>query len=75
MRRETRLSEMRNLVRRLHALSTPGDPECGIGDEHREAVRLYVQTWCLPIAKREFERQESARRKRLARIRRGAVPR
>jgi len=40
---------LEGLEARLESLSTPGAGGCALPDEVKEAVRLYVQTWCLPL--------------------------
>lgn len=38
------------IAERLRSLCSPGKDGagCAVADEHKEAVRLYVQTWILP---------------------------
>lgn len=45
---ETRTAEL--ILSRLVALSTPGS-SVGVRDEVKEGVRLYVQTWLVPLAR------------------------
>lgn len=40
-----------NVLARLDDLSTPGSTGCGISDDVKAAVRLYVQTWIVPVVK------------------------
>lgn len=40
---------LEGLEGRLESLSTPGSNGCALSDEVKEAVHLYVQTWCLPL--------------------------
>lgn len=62
--RNSELQDAREVVMRLHELSTPGSERCGLPDETKEAVRLYVQTWILPQAERWLERVERRADKR-----------
>jgi hypothetical protein len=40
---------LKESIKKLEALiSTAPDSTCGVANEHKEAVRLYVQTWVLP---------------------------
>ena len=39
---------LEGVVRKLRDLTTPGKNRCGVPDAHKEAVRLYVETWITP---------------------------
>ena len=44
------LRTLDHAIERLYALTTPGDNRrCVVPDEHKEGVRLYVQTWIIPL--------------------------
>lgn len=40
---------------KLRILTDPNDDRCSIAPEHREAVRLYVDTWITPLVDQAAE--------------------
>ncbi len=44
----TLIDRLENVRRHLEALRTPGDERCGIDDNVKRDVRLYVQSWIDP---------------------------
>lgn len=43
------ITALDKLRERLLALSSPEDNACGVPKEAKEAARLYLTTWCLPL--------------------------
>lgn len=73
MRKPSQVQEMRLLVKRLRSLMTPGETAryraCAVEDEHKEGVKNFVRSWCLPIAERalaRLERERNGRKRRAA---------
>lgn len=63
--RTSELQDARDVVARLHLLSTPGS-EVGVADEHKKAVQLFIRSWIIPQAERwlaRVERRADKRRK------------
>jgi hypothetical protein len=56
---KTVVHELREAERRLKALCSVGDQTgCTVEDEHKEAVRLYVETWITPLVRSALDRIE-----------------
>lgn len=51
------VAELRLAKKRLDALITE-ESTCGVEPEHKEAVRLYVQTWITPLVTSALDRIE-----------------
>ncbi len=59
---KTIVREIKQAKKRLEALcDVDNDSECAIDPEHKEAVRLYVQSWVTPLLSRALERIEGTR--------------
>ena len=58
----TVVHELREAERRLKALVTLGESGCCVEDEHKEAVRLYVETWITPLVRSALDRIEGRKK-------------
>ena len=64
MRKPSVVSELRQAERRLVALCAVGDESgCAVEDQHKEAVRLYVQTWITPLVRNAITRLDRKKAK------------
>lgn len=59
----TVVAELRELEQRLEAVCAVGDASyCTVEDEHKAAVRLYIQSWVTPLVRSALDRIEGRKR-------------
>ena len=59
---------LEGLAAHLESLSTPGARGCGLPDEVKEAVRVYVRSWCLPLVREMLDPTAEAEARRNVRL-------